>query len=293
MAGNQISPEIHGELIQIVQLPIITEQLRSQKEDWDRRVKEAMSLVCTEETVQTVKKERADLNKEFTWLEAQRKAVKSAIMKPYEDFEAVYKECVSDAYKIADAAMKEKISDVESEQKRRCEEGLRTYFEELREVHRLDWLTYEQAGIKVDMPSAKAKTPIKLRKQLAEFVARVNDGVNLINSMDDSEEIMVEFRRTLDAAQAIGTVRERRRRIEEERAARESREAARAAEEEAESRVIRVQKSYLQPPVEAAENPEKDPNEIIPKLTFTVYNAQRRVLWKIRDILKEEGIRYE
>lgn len=293
MAGNQISPEIHGELIQIVQLPIIAEQLRSQKEDWDRRVKEAMSLVCTEETVQTVKKERADLNKEFTWLEAQRKAVKSAIMKPYEDFEAVYKECVSDAYKIADAAMKEKISDVESEQKRRCEEGLRTYFEELREVHRLDWLTYEQAGIKVDMPSAKAKTPIKLRKQLAEFVVRVNDGVNLINSMDGSEEIMVEFCRTLDAAQAIGTVRERHRRIEEERAARESREAARAAQEEAESRVIRVQKSYLQPPVEAAENPEKDPNEIIPKLTFTVYNAPRRVLWKIRDILKEEGIRYE
>lgn len=293
MAENQISPEIHGELIQIVQLPIIAEQLRSQKEDWDRRAKEAMSLVCTEETVQTVKKERADLNKEFTWLEARRKAVKSAIMKPYEDFEAVYKECVSDAYKIADAAMKEKISDVESEQKRRCEEGLRTYFEELREVHRLDWLTYEQAGIKVDMPSAKAKTPIKLRKQLAEFVVRVNDGVNLINSMDDSEEIMVEFRRTLDATQAIRTVRERHRRIEEERAARESREAARAAQEEAESRVIRVQKSYLQPPVEVAENPEKDPNEIIPKLTFTVYNAPRRVLWKIRDILKEEGIRYE
>lgn len=293
MAGNQIPTETHGELIQVVQLPIITEQLRSKKEEWDCRVKEAMSLVCTEDTIQAVKKERADLGKEFAWLEAQRKAVKSAIMKPYEDFEAVYKECVSDAYKAADTAMKEKISDVETEQKRRCEEGLRAYFEELREVHHLDWLTYEQAGIKVDMASAKAKTPSKLRKQLAEFVVRVNDGVNLINSMDGAEEIMVEFRRTLDAAQAIGTVRERHRRVEEERAAREVRNAARTAQAEAESKVIQAWEAYLQPPVEVVREPEKDPDEIIPKLTFTVYNAPRWVLRKIRDFLRKAGIRYE
>lgn len=293
MAETNLPEVIPAELIQVVQLPVIKEYLHSMKESVDRRVSEALSMVCTEETIQAVKAERAALNREFSDMEDRRKAVKAAIMKPYDDFEATYKECVSDAYKAADASLRGKIADVESEQKRRCEEGLRAYFSELCEVHHLDWLEYEQAGIRVDMASAKAKTPIKLRKQLEEFVARVNDGVNLINSMEDAEEIMVEFRRTLDAAQAIGAVKERRRRIEEERAAKEARDAARAAQAEAEQKVIRVQKAYLQPPTVAAVKPEKGPEEMIPVLSFTVYNAPRRVLWKIRDILKEEGIRYE
>ena len=44
-----------NELIKVVQLPVIEEQLRSMKETVDKRVGEALSLVCTEETVQTVK----------------------------------------------------------------------------------------------------------------------------------------------------------------------------------------------------------------------------------------------
>lgn len=284
---------IPAELIQVVQLPIISEQLRSRKEFWDRRVEEALSLVCTEDTVQAVKKERSTLGKEFEWLEAQRKAVKSAIMKPYEDFEAVYRECVSDAYKAADASLKAKINDVESEQKRRCEEGLRAYFEELCAVHHLDWLTYERAGIKIDMASAKAKTPIKLRNQLKDFVTRICYSADRINLLDDAEEIMVEFRQSLDAAQAIGIVKERHQRIEEEKAAKETRYAAKAVQKEAEQKVVQVQKAYLQPPTEAVVKTAKDPNEIIPKITFTLYNVPRWVLWKIRDLLRKVGIRYE
>lgn len=293
MAETNLPEVIPAELIQVVQLPVIKEYLHSMKENVDRRVSEALSMVCTEENIQSVKAEWNAMNREFSAMEDRRKSVKAAIMKPYDDFEATYKECISDAYKAACAALKEKIGDVEFEQKRRCEEGLRAYFSELCGVRHLDWLKYEQAGVRIDMASAKAKTPLKLRKQLAEFVARVNDGVNLINSMEDAEEIMVEFHRTLDAAQAIGTVKERHRCIEEERAAKKSRDAARAAQAEAERKVIQVQKTYLQPPTVAAVKTEKDPEEMILVLSFTVYNAPRRVLWKIRDILKEEGIRYE
>ena len=64
-----------NELIKVVQLPVIEEQLRSMKETVDKRVGEALSLVCTEETVQTVKGVRAELNKEFQTLEEQRKEV--------------------------------------------------------------------------------------------------------------------------------------------------------------------------------------------------------------------------
>ena len=98
-----------NELIKVVQLPVIEEQLRSMKETVDKRVEEALSLVCTEETIQTVISARAELNKEFQELEEQRKEVKKAVLSPYERFETVYKECVSDAFKRADAALKSKV----------------------------------------------------------------------------------------------------------------------------------------------------------------------------------------
>ena len=114
-----------NELIKVVQLPVIEEQLRSMKETVDKRVEEALSLVCSEETIQTVKSARAELNKEFQELEEQRKEVKKAVLSPYERFETVYKECVSDAFKRADAALKSKVDATEREIKQRCEDGLR------------------------------------------------------------------------------------------------------------------------------------------------------------------------
>lgn len=220
-------------------------------------------------------------------LEAQRKAVKAAVMGPYNAFEAVYRECVLDALKSADVSLKVKIDDVENEQKRRCEEGLRDYFVELCAVHHLDWLTYERAGVKVDMASAKAKTPSKLRKQLAEFVAKVNDGVNTISSMDNAEEIMVEFRECLDASRAISIVLERRRRIEEQKSAQEARKSAMDREAETVRRV-----EALAPPV-VVKAGESDQNEVVPRLTFTCINATRAQLRRVREFLNMEGIQYE
>lgn len=277
----------NGELIQVIQLPVIQERLRAMKETIDREVEEAKFLACNEETVQAVKGKRTELRKLFDYLEDQQKAVKGAVLGPYNAFEAVYKECVADALKSADAALKNKIDEVETEQKRRCEGGLRDYFAELCAVHHLDWLTYERAGVKVDMASARAKTPSKLRKQLAEFVAKVNDGVNTISSMDNAEEIMVEFRECLDASKAIGIVLERHRRIEEQKSAQEARSTILAQEEEVSRRV-----AALAPPV-VVKAGESDQNEVIPRLTFTCINATRAQLRRVREFLNMEGIQYE
>lgn len=272
-----------NDLIQVIQLPVIEERLRSLKETVDKQVTDALALVCTEETVQTVKAVRSDLNKQFQALEEQRKEVKRAVLGPYEQFEAVYKECVSDGFKRADAALKVKISDVEAEMKRRCEEGLREYFSELCTAEHVEWLTYDRAGVTVDMASAKAKTPKKLREHLAGFVSNVSRGVEMISSMDDAEEIMVEFKRTLDAAQAISTVQERHRRIEAEKEAQASRDAAQAREAEAVAKVDAAAPPVVQPPVEA---------EQVYKCTFTVH-ATKPQLRRLKEFLNQEGIRYE
>lgn len=270
-----------NELIQVVQLPVIEEQLRTLKDRWEQRAHDAESMVCTEETIQAVKAFRAEMRKEFDEVEALRKAAKQAVTEPYNRFEAVYKECVTNAFQRADNACSDKISEAESEIKRRCEDGLRDYFAELCAVRNLEWLSYERAGIKVDMASAKAKTPKKLREQLAAFVKGVSEDVNAISSMEHAEEIMVEYQRCLNFPDAFSAFDNRHRRIEEQKAAQEARKAEREREAEMVRRV-----EALAPPV-VAEAPEP-----IVKCTFTV-RATKSQLRKLKEFLNMEGIKYE
>lgn len=268
-------------LIVVKQLPVIEEQLRTLKDRWEQRALDAESMVCTEDTIQAVKSSRAETRKEFDEVEALRKQAKQAVMEPYNRFEAVFKECVTVPFQRADSAYSSKVSEVETDMKRRCEEGLRDYFDELCAIHHLDWLTYEQAGIKVDMASAKAKTPKKLREQLAAFVSGVAESVDRINLLDDAAEIMVEYQRTLDAAGAICAVKDRHRRIEEQNAA----QVAHIAEMAREAEMVRRVEVLDLPVVVEAPEP-------IVKCTFTVRTTKSN-LRKLKEFLNMEGIHYE
>lgn len=258
------------ELISIRQLPIIEEHLHSLKSAVTEEVNEALSLVCTEETIHIVKKKRSELTKQFSSLEEQRKAIKSALLDPYIAFEAVYKECVSDLYKSADEALKAKISDVEAEQKKRCEDSLREYFDELCAANHLEWLTFDRTGVKVDLTSAKQKTPKKLRNQLVEFAADVNKAIETIATMEDSTEILVEYKQSLNLPDAISTVLQRHQRIKAEEQNQEHREAI--IQQEAEAVKKEEEKTY--------------------ECTFKVKTTMDK-LKKLKAFLESEEIDYE
>ena len=207
-------------LMKVTQLPVIEEHLRSRKEQTEQRVAEAMSLVCTDETLTSVKNIRAEMNREFADAETQRKAIKAAIMEKYDSFESVYRECIADPYKRADADLKAKIDATESEIKSRCEEMLLGYFRELCAVNEIDFLSFGQTGVKVDMASARAKTPKKLMEQIKLKVDGVAQDMKTIGTMgENAPEIMVEYKNNLDLSLAIAVVNERHRRAEEEREA--------------------------------------------------------------------------
>ena len=61
-----------NDLIVVEQLPIIVQHLRGVKANAEREVQDALSLACTEVTVQVVKRRRAELNSAFKDLEARR-----------------------------------------------------------------------------------------------------------------------------------------------------------------------------------------------------------------------------
>lgn len=273
------------DLIRVVQLPVIEEQLHQMKQQVEEMLDEVLSLSCTEDTLQQVKAARAGMNKQFAELEERRKYVKAKIMGPYNRFEAVYKECVSDAFKNADKALKGKIDAVEGEMKSRCEETLRAYFNELCAAEHIDFIRYEDVGVKIDMASARQKEPRKPMEQIASFVVGVSQSVNLISGMDCADEIMAEFKQCLNAPKAIATVMDRHRRVEEEAKRSAERAAALRAEEEAVQKVEEA--APIAPPVQVLERDEK-----VYVCRFTV-RATKDKLRKLKDFMIQEGIIYE
>ena len=194
------------DIIVIEQLPVISQNLMAIKAEVDARTARAASLICTEDTVKEVKKERAELNKEFTSLENERKRVKSAILKPYEDFEKVYKECVSDAYKAADETLKGKIADVENGLKAERQAAFNEYFDRKREETGIGFVEPEQVDVKITL-SGSAES---YKKAADDFFAKIVSDLNTIDKMADKEEILYEYKQTLNLGQAIAVVTNRK-----------------------------------------------------------------------------------
>lgn len=279
------------DLIQVVQLPVIEERLRSMKETVEEQTAAAMALVCNDNTLAQVRAVRADLIRTFNDLEEQRKAVKKAVMGPYEAFEKVYKECITEPFKRADADLKGKVSAVEDGIKSECETKMREYFSELCVAERVDWLKFEWVGLKITLDVARQKSHSKLREQIAAFVVGVAQAVNTISKMEDAEEIMAEYRQCLDMGRAIGIVQDRHQRIEEERQAAEARRAAQEALLIATQKVDSIAPpTALEPPV-AAPAPQQE-DEKVYKCSFTV-RATKAQLKRLKEFMNQEGIRYE
>ena len=143
------------DLIIVKQLPQIEEHLKELSAEIDKKVEYAKSLVCTEESVKAIKQVRADLNKEFKELEAQRKNVKEQIFAPYNQFEEVYKVYIADKYKSSDLDLKTKIDNTENELKAQKEQEIKDYFEEYKTANNIDFVDFKQANINVTLTASK------------------------------------------------------------------------------------------------------------------------------------------
>lgn len=267
-------------LIVVKQLPIIEEQLKNLSSEIDKKVANAMSLVVSDETVKEVKKIRAELNAEFKELETQRKMVKEKVLKPYNEFEEVYKTYVSEKYKTADSDLKTKIDEVEGEQKKIKGIEVSEYFVEYAKQNNLDWLVenpeyYTMANINVTL-SASMKS---LKEQAKEFIDKVNDDLKLIETQDHKIEILAEYKRSLNVSCAITSITDRFKREEEEK----QRQEELQKQKEEDTKIIEKVDENLKSPVE---------EEKIYTMTFKVCGTMEQ-LKGIKKYLESVGIKYE
>jgi hypothetical protein len=274
------------EIIAVKQLPIIVEQLHEVKAEVTAKVEQALSLVCTEDTVKDVKKVRSDLNKELKDYEERRKAVKKAIMTPYEQFEAVYKDCISDTYKKADTELKGKIDSVENELKEQKKAEVKGYFDEYLTATGIDFVTFENANINVTL-SASMKS---LKEQAKAFVDKIVDNLNLIDTQEHKDEILYEYKQSLNVSNAITTVANRYKAIEEAKAREEERKAREQAEAEAVAKVEEVVEAVAPPTVEPIAPPVEE--EKTYTLKFIVRGTMPQ-LKALKEFLNNGGYDYE
>lgn len=274
-----------NEIIVVKQLPVIVEQLAQVKETVIERVKTATSLVCTDETVKEVKKARAELNAEFKVWEEKRKEVKTAVMTPYEKFEAVYKDCVSDTYKAADKELKTKIDSVEKELKDKKSTEVKDYFDEYLECKNIDFVTFEQANINITL-SASMKS---LKEQAKTFIDKICDDLALIDTQEHKAEILVEYKKTLNVSAAITGVTARFKAIEDEKKRIEEAEARRAAEEQRLAEIRAAAPEPVPAPIPEATAPVEEKKYT---LRFTV-TATKEKLRELKAFLDNGGYKYE
>lgn len=284
--------ENNENLIVVRQLPIIEERLRQIKADVEARVGLALSMDCTEETRQAVKAARAELSKEFNELESRRKEVKAAVLAPYEAFEKLYKECAADIYRAADAQLKSRIDDVENGLKQQKAERVESFFNEYRQSLGInaEYVSFASAGIRITLTASEKS----LKDASRSFLDQIAGDLSIINSQDNSEEILVEYLRDLKLSRAITTVCNRHKAIAD---AQERKKAAAAQAAVIEESVKQVEAAAVPEPVMAPptvldvpESASADPAVFSTSFKVTASLDKLRAL---KHFLIEGGYEYE
>ncbi len=266
MSENVAIAEIN-DLIVVKQLPVIEEQLKTIKVNIEDKVSGVLALECTEGTVKAIKVLRADLTKDFKELEERRKLVKSKILAPYEAFETIYKECVTDIFKSADTELKKRIDDVENNLKYEKRKEIEDYFNEYAKSKNIDFIGFFDANINVTMSASKKS----LMEQAKAFIDKICDDLKLIDTQEHKEEILVEYKATLNVSNAITSVSERHEAIEAEKAKQEIAEQMKQEQAEVIEKVNEAKAEPLTAPKEVSD----DDKIIIMKIGNTRIRAKK------------------
>lgn len=252
------------DLITVKQLPVIEERLQSISELIQAQTAEVLSLKVNEDTVKEIKKRRTELNKSFEALEDQRKAVKSA---PYKAFEEVYKKYVTDVFKPADVKLKARIDEVENALLDNKKSEIAAYFQEGAAARGIDFVTFDRLGIKVTFSDSMKK----LREQVDDALDKISGELALIGTLEASEEILVEYKDTLNLTNSVLTVKSRRAKLEAERQRME------AAQNPVHSLKLPVDQRYVAPAAAVTE-PEPEAKSEIAKEPEPAQESQKSLI---------------
>lgn len=236
------------DLIVINQLPVISEQLDKVKAEIQRRTAFADTVTVSEENRQEIKKMRAAMNAEKSRLDDVYKTAIEKVIAPIQAVQDKYKDCVG-LYTKANSQLKAKIDVIEDGLKLEKENSVKEYFEELVTAKKIDFISFERLGLKITLSVSEKK----LKEQVNNIVERVATDLKAIEIQENKEEILVEYKKSLNVSEAVSIVDARHKAIqaEKERKAKQAEQRARElaaakAVEDAARQQEQIQQAHMQ-----------------------------------------------
>ena len=235
MDENALVIMSEDEYIAVKQLPIIADRLEELHVKLQAEMDAIRSLVVTDENIQEMKKLRAEWNKKIEALEKLRKRVKAQIEEPYKNFEKGPYSALITEMRDAVGELDGQIKDGETLRKTERQQELLEYYEEYRKSVGVDEKLGDprRSSIKVGL-SGSMKS---LKDQAKAHLDKIASDLRTIDTLENRDEIMAEYRISLDLNAAIQAVKDRIEREEAVRKLREEEEAARLAREAHEAEV--------------------------------------------------------
>lgn len=280
------------DLIIVTQLPIIEQTLKQIGAKADLMIKEALALEINgdnkkeiQESKVKVKNARADLKKQFEDLETRRKAVKNEVLKPYNDMEETYKKEITDRFIPADEKLKTKIDAIENTEKENIKQEITDYFNEYRDSKNINFVEFIDANINITLSASI----VPLKEQAKVFIDKIANDLELIEEEEHKAEILVEYKKTLNASASILEVKRRVKAIEEEKIRQQQILEQKQKVAEAVAKVEEVV-SVTAPIVE---EPKVAENNIIPRVKIVLINETIERIKELQKFLKDGGYNLE
>lgn len=219
-----VKPELNEEIkAKIIGTSKIEDNIKEVKE-YAIKVKDYYTgLIFTEETKGEAEKEKADINKFKKQVEDFRKQIVAKYNEPIKLFEDTAKETeklLKETYDLINTQVK--AFDVEQLEK--VKEKVEAYFNEYAQSKNVDFVNFSQMNISITkgLLTSTGNLTKKIQDQINEFVDRCLKDVDLINTLEHKEEILIEYKKTLKSAESIALVMDRYKQLEEMKQEKES-----------------------------------------------------------------------
>ncbi|MCM1052488.1 MAG: DUF1351 domain-containing protein [Ruminococcus sp.] len=269
-----------NEIVKIEQMPKVFEQLELIGSFVDEKVKDLDKLECTETNKQDVKDRRTELNNLLNLLEDKRKEIKNKINEPYDVFNKKYEETTKVKLQEATKTLTDKINKIEDEQKAKKKTEAERYFNEYIASKNIDFINFDNLNLNITLGVSEKK----LKEQIIAFVDKVDDDLKLIDSQEHKDEILLEYKKSLNVSNAISSVLNRYKELEE---LKKQQEEKAKQEAQVQVNVQRVEQVIVQPKIE----PQKEAEEIL-EISFKVYGTLPK-LKELKQFLEEGKYNYE
>ena len=273
-------------VMHVEQLPKIFYQLEEIGKQIDTQLEGIEDLECTEDNKVQVKQRRTEINNLNTAMESKRKEIKKEILKDYELFNEKYEQEVKSKLINASSILTNKIDEIENKQKEIGTNNIKRYFEEYRDfLHLNDIINFEDLNLNITLTNlGKTLEGKKYKEEIKQRLDSIANDINLINLEEYKEEILLEYKVTLDFAKSKLIVVNRHSAIDAIRVQQKEKNKQVEQEQKIEEKV-----EEIIAPVEIKENEEIE--EII-ESTFTVKGTLKQ-LKELKIYLEEKGIYYE